>query len=151
MKTTKNEFKQHLKMNLQRFALASKGAMLSYKQGSTLVEVEKIRTIPQIGSDPERLDVTHLKSERREYIKGIQDTENLEFEAIYESDTYAQILELEEDGAKEWVITYPDGMTVTFTGEISTRLNGIEVNAALVYTIVLVPNTAPVITPATAP
>ncbi|MGX7195156.1 phage tail tube protein [Enterococcus olivae] len=138
-----------LKMDLQTFALASKGATLSYKQDQTTVEVAKIRTIPQIGSDPERLDVTHLKSERREYIKGIQDTENLEFEAIYESDEYAKILALEEAGDPlDWVIAYPDGLKVEFKGEISTRLNGIEVNAALIYTIVLVPNTAPEVTPA---
>ena len=63
--------------------LLSKGAVLSYKDGSTTKTIAAVKSIPAMGSDPEKVDVTHLGSAKKAYIAGIQDSDNLEFAIIY--------------------------------------------------------------------
>ncbi|HFE9852472.1 phage tail tube protein [Enterococcus sp. DIV1420a] len=144
-----------LTMNLQKFAdgemagLLSKGTVLSYKDGATTKVIAAVKSIPAIGSDPEKVDVTNLSSERKEYIKGIQDTENLEFAIVYQGKNFSDIHAMVKAGkAYDFTITYPDGMKVEFTGEPDYKLDGVEVNSAVGFSLVVVVNKAPVVTPA---
>lgn len=129
--------------------LLSKGTVLTYKSGSTTKTVAAVKTIPSIGSDPEKVDVTHLGSEKKAYISGIQDTDNMEFSIVYQGDNFKDIYDLVE-GKKsvEWTITYPDGMTAVFTGEPSYKIDGAEVNQAIGFNLVVVVSDGPVLTPA---
>ncbi len=45
--------------------LLSKGTVLTYKDGATTKTVAAVKSIPALGSDPEKVDVTHLGSERK--------------------------------------------------------------------------------------
>lgn len=143
------------KMNLQLFAdeisgLLSKGTALSYMVGEEKTPIAAVKSIPAIGSDPEKIDVTHLGSERKEYIKGIQDTDNLEFAIVYQGKNFKDIHTLvAANKAYDFVIDYPDGMTVKFTGEPDYKLDGAEVNSAIGFSLVIVVNKAPIVTPAT--
>lgn len=144
-----------LNMDLQKFAdevagVLSKGTTLSYKKGGAeLTEIAGVKSIPAIGSDPEKVDVTTLKSERKEYIKGIQDTDNLEFAIVYQGKNFKDIYALVgSNAAVDWVITYPDGLKVEFTGQPDFKMDGVEVNSALGFSLVIVVNKAPEITPA---
>lgn len=121
--------------------LLSKGTKLEYKAGSTYKQVAAVKTIPQIGSDPEKVDVTHLGSERKQYIKGLQDTDNFEFAVIYQGSNFNDIHMLVQAGnAVEWRVTYPDGLTIEFKGEPSYKFDSVEVNAALGFNLVVVVN-----------
>lgn len=143
-----------MNMNLQLFAdeiagLLSKGTALSYMVGEVKTPIAAVKSIPAIGSDPEKIDVTHLGSERKEYIKGIQDTDNLEFAIIYQGKNFNDIHTLvAANKAYKFVIDYPDGLSVAFTGQPDYKLDGVEVNSALGFSLVIVVNSAPVITPA---
>lgn len=129
--------------------LASKGTTLSYKSGSTTKVVAGVKSIPTIGTDPEKIDVTDLSSERKQYIKGIQDTDNMEFSIIYQGDNFKDIHTLvSNNDSVEWIVKYPDGMTVTFTGEPSYKLDGAEVNQAVGFNLVVVVSEGPEFTPA---
>ncbi|MCH4169414.1 MAG: phage tail protein [Streptococcaceae bacterium] len=145
--------KKNLKMDLQKFAdfagLLSKGTALTYKDGETVKEIAAVKSIPAIGSDPEKVDVTHLKSDKKAYIKGIQDTDNLEFAIIYQGDNFKDVHTLvEANKSVEWTITYPDGLKVVFTGEPSYKFDGVEVNAAVGFNLVIVVSDGPTVTPA---
>lgn len=143
-----------LKMNLQRFAdelagLLSKGTVLSYKSGATTVPIAAVKSIPALGSDPEKVDVTHLGSERKSYIEGIPDSDNLEFAIVYQGKNFKDIHTLVADKTtKEWAVTYPDGMKVTFKGTASFKFDGTEVNGALGFSLVIVVSEGPTFTPA---
>lgn len=148
-----------LKMNLQKFAdeiagLASFGTELHYRPAGTTgetgwLEVAAVKSIPALGTDPEKIDVTHLKSPRKSYIEGIQDTDNLEFAIIYQGANFKDIHTLvETKEAKEWRIKFTDGLTATFTGTVSYKFDGVEVNAALGFNIVVVVSDGPNFTPA---
>lgn len=144
-----------LKTDLQLFAdeisgLLSKGTALSYKSsGDSYTAVAAVKTIPAIGSDPEKVDVTHLGSEKKSYVKGLEDSENLEFSIIYQGKNFKDIHALCKIGKEtDFKITYPDGMEVTFTGTPSFKFNGAEVNSALEFSLVVVVSKGPDIKPA---
>ena len=143
------------KLNIQLFAdeigLLSQGTKLSYKPSAEgiLTVIAGVKSVPQIGSDPERVDVTDLQSEKRQYISGIQDVDNLEFSVIYRTSEFAAF-QLFAETAKsntEFEIEYPDGMKVEFKGKPSVRLGAVEVNGALEYSIVIVVSEGPNIVP----
>lgn len=132
--------------------LLSKGTVLAYKDGATSKPVAAVKSIPALGSDPEKVDVTHLGSEKKAYIKGIQDVDNMEFAIIYQGDNFRDIHALVEAGnAVDWTITFPDGLKAEFTGEPYYKFDGVEVNQAVGFNLGVVVSDGPDITPATAP
>lgn len=128
----------------------SKGTTLSYKNESNFVELGGVKSIPAMGSDPEKVDVTHLMSEARQYIAGLQDSDTLEFAFIYQSKNFADVHTLVAANKEyEFKVAYPDGATVAFTGKPVLKTSSIEVNGALEFSLAVVCSKAPVFTPAT--
>lgn len=96
--------------------------------------ISGLTDIPDMGATPEKLDVTTLADASRQYIEGIKDYGDLEFNFIYESGAdgnYAKLNAL--DGDQECVVTFPDGSKFTFTGEVSLRILGVGVNAVITF------------------
>ncbi|MGX7025872.1 phage tail protein [Vagococcus hydrophili] len=142
-------------MNLQRFAddeiagLLSKGTVLSYKEDGKDVPIAAVKSIPALGTDPEKVEVTHLGSEKKSYILGIQDTDSLEFAIVYQGKNFADVHTLVKAGkSKDWTITFPDGLKSEFKGEPSYKFDGVEVNQALGFNLVIVVSEGPDFTPA---
>ena len=141
-------------LNLQQFAasvagLLSEGTKLSVKEDLAFVEVAGVKSIPQLGSDPERVDVTTLASNKRSYIAGLQDVDNLEFAIIYQGPNFKDIHELVKLGKEQdWTVKYPDGLSSTFRGEPDYKFDGAEVNAALGFNLVIVVSDGPDMNPA---
>ena len=50
-------------------------------------ELEYLMEIPEIGRDPEQIDVTTLKDKNKKYIPGISDLGDLEFVFLYDVST----------------------------------------------------------------
>lgn len=131
--------------------LSSKGAVLAYKDGtaSTLTPVAAVKSIPAMGSDPDKIDVTHLGSPTKSYISGIQDSANLEFAIIYQGDNFKDVDTLVKSGKSvEWTVTFSDGFKAEFTGQPSYKFNAAEVNQALSFNLVIVVSEGPTFTPA---
>ena len=99
-------------------------------------EITGLTDIPDMGAAPEKLDVTTLADEYRQYINGVKDFGDLEFTFIYESGeggNYAQLAAMEGQGVKPCIVTFPDNSTFTFSGEISVRIVGVGVNAVITF------------------
>ena len=99
-------------------------------------EIKGLTDIPDMGATPEKLDVTTLADEYRQYINGVKDFGDLEFNFIYESGAdgnYAQLAALEGKGVQECVVTFPDNATFSFEGDISVRILGVGVNAVITF------------------
>lgn len=129
--------------------LLSKGTVLTYKDGATTKTVAAIKSIPALGSDPEKVDVTHLGSGKKAYIKGIEDTDNLEFAIVYQGDNFRDIHTLvNANKSVSWAITYPDGLKAEFKGEPYYKFDGTEVNQAIGFNLGVVVSEGPNITPA---
>lgn len=129
--------------------LLSKGATLSYNDGETVKEIGGVKSIPAMGADPEKVDVTHLKSEKKAYIPGLQDTDNMEFAIIYQGSNFTDVHTLvAQNKSVPWTVTYADGLKCEFTGVPSYKFDGVEVNQALGFNLVVVVSEGPDFTPA---
>lgn len=111
----------------------SKGITLDV---GTVKAVTGLTDIPDMGATPEKIDVTTLADDCRQYINGIKDFGDLEFSFIYESGAdgnYAKLAALEGD--QDCCVTFPDGSKFAFSGEISLKIVGVGVNAAITFTM----------------
>ena len=79
-----------LALDLQRFAidntegLVGTGTKLERSSdGTTWEEFADIKTIPELGGDTEKVDVTTLADDRRKQVEGIQNASNVQFQVVY--------------------------------------------------------------------
>ena len=148
-----------LALDLQRFAvdntegLVGTGTKLerSSDDGSSWEEFADIKTIPELGGDTEKVDVTTLADDRRKQVEGIQNASNVQFQVVYKGPSFAKALAEAGDRKQyRWKVTYPDGMTVTMRGSYNIKFASVAVNGALGYTITITVSDGPHFKAATA-
>lgn len=127
------------------------GALLSYSTSSsgTYTPLYSITSVPDLGGDPEQIDVTTIYDGMRKNIPGVKGNDNMEFNGLRGKwgapnaqtsalvDEYGALAALSETTAYYWKLTYPDGSTHTWGAYPRVRQNGFGVNEALGYTLVL--------------
>lgn len=131
--------------------LLSKGIKISYNSGSAgsavWTELTGLQSIPDLGGAADKVDVTTLADGNYKYINGIKDFGDLEFSFLYDASTsasnYQIIRGLEEDGEiVEFKVEFPDAITsgstghgtqFDFSGQVSTSIDGQEVNSAITF------------------
>lgn len=94
-----------------------------------------ITKYPQIGGEPERIEVTRLVDTKKRYINGIQDAQSLTFEANYNKDDYAMLNELAvADSLEVFRLCFGDNLGTDgcweWTGKVSVFVSEGESNAA---------------------
>ncbi|WP_263862119.1 phage tail protein [Ligilactobacillus animalis] len=147
-----------LALDLQRFAvdntegLVGTGTRLARSSdGTTWEEFADIKTIPELGGDTEKVDVTTLADERRKQVEGIQNASNVQFQVVYKGPSFAKALaEAGNRKQYQWKVTYPDGMTATMRGSYNIKFASVAVNGALGYTITITVSDGPHFKAATA-
>ena len=140
--------------NLQRFAavpgLASQGTTLQYSEdGAQWNEVGGVKSIPEMGGSPQTIDVTTLKSTRQESIEGLQQSQSLAFQCVYQGDNFKTLAPLSGNKKQyKWKVTFPDSTTSEFTGSFTIKTDSYGTNAALAFTITITVSDGPKFTPA---
>ena len=126
-------------------AVISKGIKLSYKVSEgTFVELTNLFEIPELGGDVDKIEVTTLASEAHEYTNGIKNYgATIAFKFYYEKTQFTILSGL--SGGCEWKVELPDGLTYTFSGVPSVKLDGVSYNAALTYSLNIAPTSAMVV------
>ncbi len=141
-------------------AQSSKGIRLGVVVGSTLYYFNEVKTTPEIGESPEKIDVTHLESGYHEYIKDIPDfSADLSFtmnaqpflsEGQYSSvsDSNLNLLtSLDKDQAYQWVVEYPQlNQTISIVADFSYAMGAGSVSTAIEINLTLIPRGAPTFT-----
>ena len=116
--------------------MISKGITLKIGE----LEVTGLQSTPEISESKEKLETTTLANANKTYIDGLKDFgDSLSFSCLYLKDEFLAVRELADGEGKAVVLTYPDGMAVSFTGSVSTVLSGAEVNSVLTYNIEITP------------
>ena len=117
-------------------------SFLMHKKDTSYEKLIDIINYPDLGGKPESIDITTLSDSAKTSISGIQNTESLEFDALYDSTSFAALKELEhkKDDYSVWFggtegadgSVTPDGSEGKFdiTGELSVYVTSGEVNAA---------------------
>lgn len=116
------------------------------KSGATASELTKlcrIKSYPQLGGSPERIETTDLEDVMQTFVEGVQSVDDMQFTVNYEKETYDAVnariktdkyfqIEFGENGA--------DGK-FSWMGSISQFVNGGEVNGVREATITCTPST----------
>ena len=123
----------------------SKGIKLSYKSGSasSYTDLTNLQEIPDIGGSADSVEVTTLDDAAHMYINGLLDYgDSLDFTFLYDKTQFNTLNGL--SGSVSWKVTLPGtgGLTATFDGEPSVRLNSVGVNDAITYTLAIKPSSA---------
>ena len=126
-------------------AVISKGIKLSYKVSEgQFTELTNLFEIPELGGDVDKIEVTTLASEAHEYTNGIKNYgDTVAFKFYYEKTQFTTLSSLA--GGCEWKVELPDGLTYTFSGVPSVKLDGVSYNAALTYSLNIAPTSAMVV------
>lgn len=133
-------------------AVTAKGTQLFVKAQIGEDESEKwhafaeVSAVPEMGSSTEQIDVTHLTSDMKEYVKDIPDfSSELEFtmNAMPKKSTDSNldlITSLDEDATYEWKISYPQLKTqVSLKAQYSWRMGAAAVSTKQDIILTLIP------------
>lgn len=114
----------------------------------TWAKLVDIKDYPDLGGQPERVEITTLSDGSRRYLKGIQDTEDLVFTANYVKADYNTIKGL--TGTQHFAVWFDDGSAQSptgdlgkfaFDGEIDVVVTGAGVNDPREMQITITPST----------
>lgn len=133
-------------------AVSAKGTKVYVKISEAWKEIKEVSATPEIGQSAEKIDVTHLNSEMKEYIKDIPDySSDLEFtmNAMPAGATDSNldlVLSLDEDATYEWKIEYGQlGKEATLSGEFTYKLGAGAVSSKQDLVLTVIPKSAFVI------
>ncbi len=127
-------------------AVTAKGTRLYVKIDEAWTEIKEVSAVPEVGQSTEKIDVTHLTSDMKEYVKDIPDwSSDLEFtmNAMPSGSTDSNldlILGLDEDASYEWKITYAQlKKEATIKAQFSYRIGAASVSTRQDFILTLVP------------
>lgn len=123
--------------------MLANGAKLGYKTtGETYTDLTGLKEIPELGGEPEKIDVTTLDDTAKRYEYGITDYGDLEFKFKYEnssaSSPYRVLRELAKNRTKtDFQLTLKDGTKFTWSAIHNVKLGGGGVNGAIDFTLTM--------------
>lgn len=130
-------------------AVSAKGTRVYVKVSDTWTEIKEVSSTPEIGQSAEKIDVTSLTSEMKEYIRDIPDwASDLEFtmNAMPAGSTDSNldlILGLDEDTTYNWKIEWNQlGWEATFSGEFTYRIGAGAVSSKQDLILTVIPKSA---------
>ncbi len=119
--------------------------------GTAYTKLVDITSFPDLGGEPEAIDVTTLSDRMKKFIPGIQENSAMPFEANYTKEDYAKVKALEgtEQKLAVWFgATTADNVDTptgddgkfSFPGYVTVRIVGAGVNEAVKMTITVIPS-----------
>ena len=125
--------------------MLANGITLSYKSSDsagTFTKLVGLKSVPDMGQDPEKVENTCLEDTTKKYEFGIGDYGDLEYTFKYENSSetspYRALRKLAEDKKiVDFKQTYPDKTEFAFKAMCNVKLSGGEVNGVIEFTLQL--------------
>ena len=118
------------------------GYSLTKGEPTSYINMPKLQEIPELGSDPEKVDVTCLSDSVKKYEMGIGDLAELSYTFLVdnptkESDVYRVMKKAQEEGTEVYFkqSTRNGEISVTFSGNVNVKLSGGGINSPLQFTL----------------
>ncbi|MDT8715438.1 phage tail protein [Clostridium sp. 19966] len=129
--------------------LLSKGITLGYKATSgatSYTDIPDLQEIPDMGGDPEKVEVTTLADGAKRYIQGVTDYGDLEFKFLYDNSSANSGYRVMKGLAATkniypFMVTFPDDTTFAFSASVSVKVASAKTNEALTFSAKLTLNT----------
>jgi len=121
-------------------AFSANRTTLSHRTGTTgnFTLIPNLMEVPELGSSPEKIDVTTLADSSRRYIPGIRDYGDLVFKFLYDNRTaganFRILKNMETAGTPvNFEVRYPDNSSHTFSAIPSVSMDAGSINGALTF------------------
>lgn len=88
------------------FGMSTIGTALMVKEGGIYTQVLPITSYPDLGADPEMIDLTTLQDKVRRNTPGVQDMGSFPFDALYTPEGYMRLKELADAGEQEYSLWF---------------------------------------------
>lgn len=109
---------------------------------SSLKELCKIKTYPQLNGEREQIESTDLTDEAQTFVPGVQSVENMQFTANFTTASYQSLkTSALKDGFFELDFGGNAGAKATWEGQYDVYVNEGEVNGLIEMTITVYPST----------
>lgn len=120
--------------------MLANGAKLEYKGGSvqSFTKLEGLKEIPEMGSDPEKVENTTLDDTTKQYEMGIGDPGDIVYKFKYdntsENSPYRLMRAAQEAGTVlDFQETLKDGTKTAFSGQVNVKRTGGGVNGVIEF------------------
>lgn len=122
-------------------AISTIGTILKFgTSSSSLSELCKIKTFPQLGGEREQIETTDLSDDFKTFIPGVMSVESMTFSANFLVSTYTT-LKTNALTAGYFELDFgASGGKATWEGQYDVYVNEGEVNSAVTMTIVVYPS-----------
>ena len=108
------------------------------KGTNAYAELVEIKDVPESGSEPETIEVTTLKNQRKKYIPGRQDSPTQSFTYNYtETNYFTKVKPYCDGNVHEFLVVFPDGTSTYIKGKATTYKNAVSLNSAVEATLVI--------------
>lgn len=121
--------------------MLANGTKLEYKKksGGSYTVLTKLKEIPEIGDEPEKVENTCLSDPVKMYEYGIGDPGELEFKFVYDNSSESSSYRILRKAAEEKEVlsfkeTLVDGTAFEWDAQVSVKLGGGGVNGAIEFT-----------------
>ena len=124
--------------------MLANGTKLGYKkksgEPSTYTDLAGLKEIPEMGTEPEKVENTCLSDKVKQYEYGIGDAGDLEFKFRYENSSetspYRVLMKAQDDNEiLSFEETLPDGTKFHWDAQVSVKLGGGGVNGVIEFTL----------------
>ena len=95
------------------------------------IELVNVAEIPDLLAAPEKLDVTSIGSDKKQYTTWLADPGDLEFTLWYDKDVYSSLNALE--GEQTIQVIFEDKSGVEIKGEVSLGISGFSAGDAIQF------------------
>lgn len=118
--------------------MLANGITLWYNKNATMTKLLGLQEVPEIGMDPEKVEVTTLDDVAKQYEFGIGDYGDLEFTFKYDNSSvntsYRTLRALSESKAvTQFEMRFPDGTKFSWNAMVNVKLSGGGVNGAITF------------------
>lgn len=128
--------------------MLANGAKLGYSKtapsgsSTTYTDLPGLKEIPDIGSDPEKVDNTVLTDSHKKYEKGIGDLPEMTYKFKYDNSKedcpYRVLRQADKDGTTLYFReTDADKSTIDFAAQVSVKRTGGGVNGAIEFEVTM--------------
>ena len=121
--------------------MLANGATLKVKKKgeNEYTDLPGLKELPDMGTDPEKVENTCLTDTVKQYENGIGDAGDLAYKFKYDNasdaSAYRILREIQDSGdAADFQETLKDGTTTEFKAQVSVKRNGAGVNGAMEFT-----------------